>query len=89
METKLDFQTLMRRRLAKLEDEKLYDADEIVDRKLIVNSKLESHRYTVYRLIQRKKMPAINVGTDTQPRWKVKGKDLKTYVEKQYALIAE
>ena len=80
----MEFKTLLRRRLAKVDDKKMYSPKEVAELKLILNTSFEPSPHKVYRIIKRKEIPTVNMGTDTQPRWFVSGKDLRAFVEEKY-----
>lgn len=74
----------IKRRLSEIEDEKMYSPNEIIDQKLVIDTMLKPSVYTLYRHIKRGVVPAVNLGTESAPRYFVKGKDLKAYLKKRY-----
>lgn len=70
----------IKRKLAKVENDELYSANAIADMGLILDSKLQPSRFRVYRLIRNGKLAAVNMGDGGNPKYFVKGKDLKEYV---------
>lgn len=85
----MSFKDTIRERLAAIDPKKMYSAVEIVDLKVILNTKFESVDYKVYRVIKDGELPAVNLGSDKMPRWSVEGKDLIEYVQKKYKLSDE
>lgn len=77
----------IRRAVKAIKPEQLYTPYEIANNGLILNTRFEKSYRHVYRLIQYKKLPAINLnGVDTKPRYMVKGADLKAFLVKQWQL---
>jgi len=79
----------IKRVLKKINDAELYNPEQIVDFGVVLNNKFEPTLDRVYKLIKRKILPAQNLGDEIQPRWYVKGKDLKDFVENKYFVVLE
>jgi len=73
----------VKKRLKKINDDEMYEPKEIVKLGLVLNYRFEPSLDRVYRLIKRGLLPARNLG-DLQPRWFVKGKDLREFAESRY-----
>lgn len=76
----------IKKALGKLKDEKLYSPEDILALGLVVNTKLQPSTFTVLRLIKNGKLPAVNLATGVQPRYFVKGADLKKYIKETYKI---
>ena len=76
----------IKKAVAKLKDDELYSPEDINKMGVIVNTKLESSIFTVYRLIKNGKLPAVDVGAGKHSRHFVKGADLKKYLQETYKL---
>lgn len=85
----MSFKEKIRESLAKIDPKKMYSVPEIVDLGVIVNAKLESFDYKIYRLIRNGELPAVNLGSEKMARWTVEGNDLINYVTKKYQLSNE
>lgn len=70
----------------KIDENALYSPEQIVDMELIVDTKLKSSVFTVYRLIKRGKLKSENLGSGGAPRYFVKGNVLKKFVKERYSL---
>ena len=62
----------------------VYDPRTVIEMGFITNTKLEPSLFTLYRIIKRGQLKALNLGTDVQPRYAVKGSDLRDFVKKRY-----
>ncbi len=80
----MSFKSKLKRRLAKVDDSKMYNPEQVTDLGLILNINFEPSRHKVYRLIKRGGIPVVNMGTDAQPRWFIQGSDLRKFVESRY-----
>ncbi|MCH7758976.1 hypothetical protein IID20_01305 [Patescibacteria group bacterium] len=76
----------IKKQLKKIDDDKMYNPQEIIDWKLVLNTQLQPSRFTVYRLIKRGELGAVNLGTTKLPKYFVQGKDLKKFVKKLYKI---
>lgn len=69
-----------------IDDNALFSPKQVLDFGVITNTRLEPSVFTFYRLIKRGQLTAVNLGTGASPRYFVKGKDLKEYLNKRYDL---
>lgn len=85
----MNFKNTIAERSKEIDPKKMYSAPEIAKIGVIVNAKLESFDYKIYRLINSGELPAVNLGSDKMPRWAVEGADLLTYINDKYGLSTE
>ena len=76
----------VKKQLRKIDDNALFSPQQIVDMGVIVDVNLKVSRWTVYRLIKRGDLKAIQLGSGSQPRFFVKGKVLKEFIRDRYQL---
>ena len=74
-------------KVKKIKDKELLSANQILDLGVILNTKLEPSPYQFYRMLKRKQIKSINLGTEKAPRYFVYGKDLKEFLLKRYSTI--
>ena len=79
----MELQKIIKSRLKKIEDAKLYSPKEILELGVVLKIKFEPSLDRVYRLIKRGLLPTKNFG-DLQARWFVTGKDLRAFAEARY-----
>ena len=73
--------------IAEINDEALFEPRAIVKMELVVDTLMKPSVFTIYRLIKRGKLPAIDLSTGTAPRYFVRGKDLKEFLSKRYDTV--
>lgn len=66
-------------------DEAMLTPSEIVN--IVKNKSVVPSIFAVYRFIKRAGLKASNLGTDDEPRYHVKGKDLKKFFAERYGQI--
>ena len=76
----------IRERARKIDDDELLTSAAIVKRGLIVNTQFKPSAFTLYRLIKRGSLKAVNMGNGDQPRFFIKGRDLKEFINKKYKI---
>ena len=77
----------IKERLQEVEDNELYRPQEIEDIGVILNTKQEASKYTIYRLIKNGELEALNLNSGgVKPKYFIKGKDLKEFVKKRYKI---
>lgn len=69
-----------------INDDALFSSKAIMEMGIVVNTKLVPSVFTLYRLIKRGKLKAVNMGNGDEPRYFVKGKDLKEFLAERYQL---
>ena len=79
---KKEFIKNIKKNLKKIEDETLYSTNEVFELDVIFNINGGRSKQRVFRELR--KLPRVNMGTDTQPRWFVSGKILREYAEARY-----
>jgi len=72
----------IKRKLDKVEADEMYSPEAIKELGLILDSNLKPSRFRVYSLIRNGKLKSVNLGSGSNPKYFVKGKDLKEYVRK-------
>lgn len=72
--------------LKKIVNNELYSPKQITDLGLIVNTEIKPSIFTIYRLIKTGQIKTVNLSTGKLPQYRIKGKDLKEFVEKRYKL---
>lgn len=79
----------IKKKLDTIDDNALYSPKQVLDFGVITNTKLEPSVFTFYRLIKRGQLKAVNLGSGGSPRYFVKGKDLRDYIEARYDITSE
>lgn len=54
---------------------------------IIKNKSIVPSNFSLYRFIKRGELKAVNLGTEDEPRYHVKGSALKTFFKKRYGNI--
>ncbi len=72
--------------LKKIDSQKLYSPNQIVEFGVIVNTLQQASIFTIYRLIKNKKLPAMDVSTGDKAQYLINGADIKKYVKKAYGI---
>lgn len=70
----------IKRKINKVENEKLYTPDDIEKLGVVLDANLNPSKFKVYRLIKRGDLASVNLGKGTNPKYFVRGRDLKRYV---------
>lgn len=77
----------IKNKLKKIDDEKLYSVAEVNAFGLILNTNLEPSVFSIYRLIENKVLPTVDMSTGGSKRRPfIKGKDIRALVMKRYKL---
>lgn len=76
----------LKQAIKKMKDDDLYSTEDVFNLGVIVNIKLEPSTITLYRLIKKGKLEAVDVGAGKHSRYFVKGVDLKKYLVETYKL---
>ena len=76
----------IKRKLNKIEDEKLYSPNEILKMGVIIDTSGKPSVFSIYRLIKRGLIETVNVSTGNLPRYLIKGKNLKNFIKTRYNL---
>lgn len=84
--TKKDVIENIKQEIKKVDDNDLLSPTQIENRGLILNTKLEPSKFSVYALIKQGKLKAIDLGTGGAPKYYVKGEDLKAHLKKYYKI---
>lgn len=71
----------------KIGDSEMLSVQEIHEMGVIVDTKLEPSRFSLYRIIKRGELKAVNLGGSGAPRYFVEGKDLKRFLCERYSII--
>lgn len=74
----------MKRKMNKIDDNKLYSTHEIIELGLIQDTTMKPSVFTLYRLIKRKVLNAVNMSAGQKPKYFVKGKDLREFIANRY-----
>lgn len=74
----------LQKQIAEIQDKKLYTPKEILAMGVIVNTELKPSVFTIYRLIDSGKLPAMDLSAGKKPQYQVKGKDLKKFLAERY-----
>jgi hypothetical protein len=79
--------TQIKNKLKKIDDDKLYSVTDVNNFGVILNTKQEPSIFSIYRLINNKVLPTVdmsNGGSKRRPF--IKGKDVRALVMKRYNL---
>jgi len=82
----MDVITNFKKQIAKIEDNKIYTPKDILEMGVVIDTNLKPSIFTVYRLIKSGKLKAVDLGTGSVAKYKVKGKDLKKFLCERYQL---
>lgn len=74
-------------KIKKIDDEVMLNPNQILDMGIVLNTKLEPSTFLFYRMLRRKEIKSINLGTEKSPKYFIKGKNLKEFLLKRYNLI--
>lgn len=77
------------KKLKTIDDNAMYSPKQVLDFGVVTNTKLEPSVFTFYRLIKRGQLNATNLGSGGSPRYFVKGKNLRDFIEKRYDIKSE
>ena len=77
--------SIIKKGLKNIDDDQTLDINEVFAMGLIVNTKLEPSRFTMYRLIKKGTLQTVDVGLG-QPRYLISGKSLKNFIKSRYKL---
>lgn len=72
-------------RVKAVADDAVLSPSEIVT--TVKNKAIVPSVFSLYRFIKRGELKAVNLGTEDEPRYHVKGRDLKRFFEKRYGQI--
>jgi len=71
----------IRRTVQRIDPKAMYSPEQITEMGVILDSKLQVSRFKIYALIREGKIESVNLGAGGNPRYYVKGADLKKYVK--------
>lgn len=74
----------IKRKIKKIDPNKLYSPQEILDLGVITDTSLKASLFTFYRVLKSGNLPYINIGIGKRPRYRVNGKDLIKYLESRF-----
>lgn len=72
-------------RVKAVADDAVLSPSEIV--KVVNNKAIVPSVFSLYRFIKRDELKAVNLGTEDEPRYHVKGNALKSFFKKRYGNI--
>lgn len=72
-------------RVSAVADEAVLTPSEVVE--IVKNKSILPSVFPLYRFIKRGNLKAVNLGTDDEPRYHVKGRDLKKFFKERYGNI--
>ncbi len=72
-------------RVKAIADDAVLSPSEIV--KTVKNSDVVPSVFALYRFIKRGTLAAVNLGTEAEPRYHVKGRDLKKFFAERYGKL--
>ena len=73
-------------KIKKIDDEVMLNPNQILEMGIVLNTELKPSTFLFYRMLRRKEIKAINLGTEKSPRYFIKGKNLKEFLLKRYNL---
>lgn len=74
-------------KVKRIDNDALLSVNQIGKMNVVLNTKLKPSVYSFYRILRRKEIKSINLGTEKSPKYFVKGSDLKKYLLKRYSTI--
>ena len=72
-------------RVNAVSDETVLTPSEIVN--IVKNKQIVPSVFSLYRFIKRGALKAVNLGTEDEPRYHIKGRDLKRFFKERYGNI--
>ena len=71
-------------KVKRIDDDIMLNPEQVLKMGIVLNTKLKPSTYSFYRILKRREIKSINLGTEKAPRYFVKGKDLKEFLLKRY-----
>ena len=73
-------------KIKRIDDEAMLNPKQISEMGIMLNTKLKPSGLSFYRMLRRKEIKSINLGTEKSPKYFIKGKNLKEFLLKRYNL---